>query len=319
MSSKESSYRIKKKLWSDSIEIPRKLIAKLSDMGENEIKIFLLLASIEAGEEYTEEDELFRMADEAGFNRSDFSEALAFLRGAGLIEKPSAPRKAVKEEKEKKKESPVVLKPISRPSYTAKELAEAVEKREFKELVDYTSARLGKVLGNPDLSTLFSFHDYLCLPLDVVMLAIEHCASEGKTSLRYVEKLLIDFADKGINTYQKAEDYILSRKRYLSFEGNIRTMLGLGTRSLTAKESAMVSEWLSWKLSKELLRLAYEKTVSNTNKVSMSYMHKILESWHDAGFKTVADVERGDVKKPDSKDSFDPDEFFKAALERSKK
>ena len=149
------------------------------------------------------------------------------------------------------------------------------------------------------------------------MLGIEHCVSEGKPSLRYAEKLLIDFADKDINTYQKAEDYILQRKNYLSFEGRMRTMMGLGQRALTSKEKAMLSDWQAKGLSDELITLAYEKTVEKTGKVSMSYMHKILESWYNAGFKTVAEVEKGDVKPSSS--SFDPDEFFKAALESTKK
>ena len=34
-----------------------------------------------------------------------------------------------------------------------------------------------------------------------------------------------------------------------------------------------------------MLRLAYEKTVDNTGKVSFPYIHKILSTWHEKGFQ----------------------------------
>ena len=68
-----------------------------------------------------------------------------------------------------------------------------------------------------------------------------------------------------------------------------------------------------------MIQLAYEKTVDNTKDFSMSYMNKILESWKNAGFKTIEEVERGDKKTSTdaSGDSFNLDDFFKAAVERN--
>lgn len=330
--SEKTGYRIKKKLLSDTFSIPRKLISRLSEAGECELKIFLVLASLET-EEYLTEEDILEELEKAGVSTCDYSEGMAFLRGAGLIEKSTAKAKerSVKsekhEEKEEKKEDKKEEKeekrgehrPSSKPSYTSKQLADALKDNDFRQMVEWASARMGKSFNPSDVSTLYSFRDYLCLPCDVIMLAIEHCASEDKTSLRYVEKLLIDFADREINTYQKAEDYIIRRKNYLSFEGKMRTMMGLGQRSLTSKEKSMLTQWQEWEMSEELIRLAYEKTVEKTGHVSMSYMHKILDSWHTAGFKTTADVERGDKKPTEGGSTYDLDDFFKAAVESSLK
>lgn len=305
-----ASYRIKKKLKEDVFALPKKFISKLAEAGEAEIKIFLALASLDRGDDYLDESELLSLSSEYGVGEEDFAEGLAFLRGAGLIEKPS--RKTA-EKKEEKKSVP------ARPAYTAKELAKEAESSEFKELVEYASRRLQKTLGPSDIHTLYSFHDFLCMPYEVIMLAIEHCASEGKGSLRYVEKLLISFADSEINTYDKAEEYIMRRKKYLSFEGKIRGLLGLGERTLTSKEKNFVSEWQEWSIPFDMIKLAYDKTVEKTGKVSMSYMHRIFESWRASGFKSVDEVTRGDVKPKDSSESFDLDEFFKAAVEKDMK
>lgn len=305
-----AGYRIKKKLGSDTFAVPKKLISKLSEAGENEIKIFLTLASLDLGDDYLDEEKLRSLAGDYGVGEEDFAEGLAFLRGAGLIEKPS---KKASEKKEEKKSVP------SKPTYTAKQLADGTDTNEFRELSDYAMRRLGKSLGPADFATLYSFHEYLCMPYDVIMLAIEHCASEGKGSLRYIEKLLISFADSDINTYDKAEEYILRRKKYLSFEGKLRNMLGLGERSLTSKEKALISSWQEWDMPFDMIKAAYEKTVEKTGKVSMTYMHKILESWRSSGFKTLDEVKRGDKKPRESEESFDLDEFFKAAIEKDMK
>lgn len=321
MSDTQNSYKIKRKSTDEGFILPKKLISKLADAGECELKALLVLASLGDGS-FTEE-EIFSELEKVGASACDLAESLAFLRGAGLIEK------AVKKDgcalttkpvaKKDSVEVPVEHRPSSKPSYTSKQLAQAANGGDFRLLVEWASRRLGKTFNTSELSTLYSFCDYLCLPKDVIMLGIEHCVEEGKPSLRYAEKLLIDFADREINTYQKAEDYILQRKKYLSFEGRLRTLMGLGQRALTAKEKAMLTQWQNDGVSDELIRLAYEKTVEKTGKVSMSYMHKILESWHSAGFKTVAEVEKGDKKPTDSNGSFDPEEFFRIAVESSKK
>ncbi len=320
MTVSEVSYKIKKKLMSDSFSVPRKLISRLSEAGSCELKTFLIIASMESDDVITEE-EIISELEKAGVSTCDLSESLAFLRGAGLIERGAARKQEKATEPVAAKEEPVntVHRPSSKPSYTSKQLAQAANEGEFRALVEWASNRLGKTFNTSDLSTLYSFCDYLCLPGDVVMLGIEHCVSEGKPSLRYAEKLLIDFADRDINTYQKAEDYILKRKSFLSFEGKIRTLMGLGQRTLTSKEKAMLAQWQEWMISDELIKLAYEKTVEKTGKASMSYMHKILESWHGAGFKTAAEVESGDKKPAGSNSSFDPEEFFRAAVESSMK
>ncbi len=311
-------YRIKKKIMNDTFEVPRKLISKLSEATENDLKLFLLMA-VNAENDAVDTDILGTELENAGIPPEAVGEGLAFLRGAGLIEKASAKRtqKAESEQAAELTGEKVRPTPSQRPSYTAAQLAAAAENTTFKELVNWASARLGKMFGNAELEILYSFKDYLCLPDDVIMLAIEHCATQGKASLRYIEKMLIGFADKDINTYQKAEEYILNQKKYISFESVVRQIIGIESRALSSKEKSMVSKWCEWQISDELLRLAYDKTVDNTKKFSPDYMHKIIESWHTLGFKTVAEVNSGDTR-PKSNSSYDTEDFFRIALERSK-
>ena len=130
----------------------------------------------------------------------------------------------------------------------------------------------------------------------------------------------MDFADKDINTYDKAEEYILNRKKYLGFEGKIRDLFGIGSRSLTTTEKTFVSSWQNMNYPWDMIKLAFEKTVNGTkSKPTMDYMNKILENWKSAGFASVSDVQKGDKKPAVITDGFDPDEFFRAALEKRNK
>ena len=59
-----------------------------------------------------------------------------------------------------------------------------------------------------------------------------------------------------------------------------------------------------WKFSMDIIKLAYYECADNTHKVVFRYINKVLESWHNAGVKTVEDVEQ--LKK---ETSFDLDEY----------
>ena len=73
----------------------------------------------------------------------------------------------------------------------------------------------------------------------------------------------------------------------------------------------------------DLLTKAYEVTIDGCKgKFSYSYMAKVLDNWHLSGLKTLKDVENSleqynSKKQKLSLSSYDIDDFFEAALERS--
>ena len=82
------------------------------------------------------------------------------------------------------------------------------------------------------------------------------------------------------------------------------------------------------KFSNEMIILAYEEMVNHTGKLSFSYIDKILTTWHNAGYKNPADIERGAAEKNAAKQpqkgktdsaasrtaSYDLDEFEERSL-----
>lgn len=68
------------------------------------------------------------------------------------------------------------------------------------------------MLSQQDMSLLFSFYDWLGLPMEVIELLLSYCTASGHTGMRYIEKVAIGWAEEGVNTVEKAAEYIELRK-----------------------------------------------------------------------------------------------------------
>ena len=80
---------------------------------------------------------------------------------------------------------------------------------------------------------------------------------------------------------------------------------GIEARQPSKKELEFSENWvLKWGFKSEMLRYAYDICVDSKGKISMSYINKILESWSQKGFITVADVEKSKKNTSNKSNSF---------------
>lgn len=179
-----------------------------------------------------------------------------------------------------------------RPSYTQDEIdgaATANEKIDF--MFKQAEQILGRFLSTNDLELLYSFIDWLGLPVEVVIMLLNYAAKLGKTDKRYLETLACDWADREINTFEAAESYIKELEEIHSNERKIRSILGIYDRALTQTEKKYIKLWTSdSRITPELISEAYEKTVNATGKLSWAYMNKILASWAEEGISNLDEV-----------------------------
>lgn len=184
-----------------------------------------------------------------------------------------------------------------RPSYDSAEIdAVASVNKEIDYLFHEAERILDKILSPSDFELIYSFVDWLGLPVEVVIMLLRFAVSRGKTGKRYLETVAIDWADKGIDTYESAEEYIREIELRLSNEGKVRGILGIYDRALTQTEKKYIKLWTFDKnISSELVAEAYDRTVAATGKLSWAYMNKILMSWLDEGLKTVDAVRENEA------------------------
>ena len=219
------------------------------------------------------------VAQKLGATETDVLYAWGYWKGKGYLQEM--------EKKQEKTESPRPLL-AERPDYTVAELAQVGKHPDVLRMYQSAQQKLGKMLNHSDMSLLFSLHDWLGLPFDVIDLLLSYCASGGHTGMRYIEKVAIGWAEEGITTEDKAVEYIEMRKT------GFRTILkAFGQNRLpVATEETYMKKWLQeYKLPVDVVKLACERTIMQTGKASFAYADKILENWRNACVKSAADVE----------------------------
>ncbi len=138
---------------------------------------------------------------------------------------------------------------------------------------------LNKTLTDTDRRILFSFYDYLSLPVEVIFTLLEYCISIGKTNMRYIEKVAYTWADKGIDTLSKASSYVKEENEICNTYKRFKSMFKISGRDFTSTEEAYIKDWVyNLKLSDKDIEDAYEKTVENTGKIAFKYMDAILKN-----------------------------------------
>ena len=260
-------------------------------------------------------------ARELSISESEVQASLAFWRGAGVIVQAKG-----KAEAEPKMPPPTkTARPLPEkglPTYTAEELAGIVSgNKDFSALIGACQQTFGKIFNTAEVNIIAGLIDYLGLEGDYILLLLSHCVRMEKKSLRYAEKTALSLYDDGVTSASALEERLQRIETMATAVGKVRTMFGMGSRALTAKERTMIEKWVcTMKYDFEVLRLAYEATVNATTNPSVAYANTILERWFAEGYKTAEDVTNAMEEYRRKKlggSSFDADEVLNAMLKKT--
>ncbi|MBQ2732796.1 MAG: DnaD domain protein [Clostridia bacterium] len=305
-----------------TVTLPADIVRHLAEADADELKALILIAA--AGDEKPD-------IDAAGMTEKDFEAAASFLRGAGLITsgskgssaKNKAPKKKDEEKTEKTgKRSVKLVRREILPEYTASEISDMMrENRLLASLIDACQHTLGKVFNAAENNVIITLNRQLGLDGEYILLLLAYCAEKDKKNLTYIQRMAADLVEKGVLTPPQLEEELVRRDEAKSGEGALRKMFGIGSRSLTKKESEIFTLWIcDRKHSMELIKEAYERTVAKAGKASVPYCNTILEDWFANGIKTPEEARaaaEGKKTAAQVRGSFETDDFFGAALNRS--
>lgn len=322
----------------DVLVLPEDILSHCKEAGETHLRVLLWLASDLSLAQKTKQ--LCRLAE---CDEGEAKEAIFFWQEKGILisgSEKSVPAMAVVDEPKKKEstervkapkvtETPRLRRADELPNYTSVELAELMEKRrEMRELIDEAQRILGKMFNPSEVNILVGMVDYLGMSEECILLLLAHCQKIEKKSLRAIEKYALHLADKGVVSFEAMEEEIRIAEAMYTFEGQVRSLFGLGKRALTTKERKMLSAWVSFGYGIEIVRIAYEMTANATGEASLPYANSILERWNAEGLRDVKAIEafneQARAKREGKKgggtglgNSFETDDFFEAALRRS--
>lgn len=161
----------------------------------------------------------------------------------------------------------------------------------LENLIHETQQVMGKTLTSAEMDTIVSLHSYYGLTCDFILMAIQYCCSIQKANMRYIEKTIAAWVDLGVDTHEKAEKHIAKLADYHSKENKVRSAFGISDRALISKEQKMIETWFDdYHFDIAMMKLAFERTVEKTGKLSFAYINTILSSWHSKGIKTPKDA-----------------------------
>lgn len=149
----------------------------------------------------------------------------------------------------------------------------------------------GRMTSNNDKETLLLIHEYDGLPVEVLIMLLQYAVSIGKGSMRYIEKMAIDWADHEITTLEAADRKIQQLTRQQEACYRVQRLFGVADRAPSEQERIFFDQWVvQWQLSDELLKAAYDVCIGNKGKYIPKYINTTLENWYSAGITEVSQI-----------------------------
>ena len=221
--------------------------------------------------------------------------AMAMLSRLGLIKSDENPSEPLTD-------APAEA-PVEEPRrYTVDEIRQEIETGSgFAALIDETQNSLGKKLSPDELERLFGIYDNLHLPVEVIMLLITHCIKESRRHgsgrmppVRYIEKAAFTWEREGINSLDKAEEYLKALEARRSVYGEMKAVLKITDRELSDFEKEYVDKWITMGFGADAVGLAYSITTIKTGNRVWGYMNTIMNNWHEKGLHTQREITEKD-------------------------
>ena len=177
----------------------------------------------------------------------------------------------------------------SQKEYTLDEIKEFRKNPDISELFFIIETYLKHTLSSTDTNMVLYWLDELHFSTDLVEYLVEYCITKGHSSLRYMNKVALGWADAGIKTVDQAKDDAATHSQiYYS----VMKALGITGRNLVDSEMSLINKWVGeYGFDIELVKAACSKTISAIQKPSFEYTDSILTNWRKKDVHTLKDVE----------------------------
>lgn len=177
----------------------------------------------------------------------------------------------------------------SQKEYTLDEIKEFRKNPDISELFFIIETYLKHTLSSTDTNMVLYWLDELHFSTDLVEYLVEYCITKGHSSLRYMNKVALGWADAGIKTVDQAKDDAAAHSQiYYS----VMKALGITGRNLVDSEVSLINKWVGeYGFDIALVKAACSKTISAIQKPSFEYTDSILANWRKKDVHTLKDVE----------------------------
>ncbi|MDO4173329.1 MAG: DnaD domain protein [Eubacteriales bacterium] len=178
------------------------------------------------------------------------------------------------------------------PRYTAAEMRARREgDHRFASVCQTAEIVLGRTLTEGQLRTLMNAYAHLGLPADVLIDLLTYLKREkGTVTRRDIEEQAYLWADMGIFTAQAAGEFLSRREAEKPLMGDMLRALDMAGREPAPDEYRYLSNFIRQGFDAEAVGLAKERMYARLGKFSWKYLAGIMESWHNKGLHTAAEI-----------------------------
>ena len=273
---------------SSSFPVPCDVADKYIKLASGEqLKVLLL-----AVRELSDKIDVSGIAEKLRTDKTSVEDALLFWVQCGIIVSEETP--AEKPEKQ-------VVITAQMPS-RSDVITRGMEDEKIRLLLREAQLKFGRSLKNNESRLLVSLYDDYGMDVSVILLLLQHAASQKKANLKYIQETAVRWLKAGVETVKDGEALIVKEAKGKLAFGVVRRVFGLDDRLPSDKETEFSDTWVNvWNMSESMLKAAYDACIDSKTKISFPYINKVLEKWHKAGYKTVGDIKTGEEKRPNKK------------------
>jgi DnaD/phage-associated family protein len=147
-----------------------------------------------------------------------------------------------------------------------------------------------RLLSPQEYLRIYDWIEVLNLPMEVVLMMVQFYVSRmgKKVRINYLDKVAATWAREGINTLQKAEEYIKSNDS--CFKDTISVLKYLGIhRSPSQAELDLYKKWQSWGFDLDSISEACRET-TKVQSPTFAYLDKILANMQSKNVTSQQEV-----------------------------
>ncbi len=237
------------------------------------------------------------IADALNHTEADVRRAVAYWQKMGVLqaseegkaeqETAAALPGAQDDEKEKKQEK--------RRNYGKADLEKLQKDGEFSQLLYVAGQYMGRLLKPQDADMLAYLYDGLHMPCDVIEYLIEYCVQNGHSSIRYMEKVALNWHERGITGLADAKAFA---ERFSEDAFAVMKAFGINDRRPGNMEWEAIERWYrNWGFTRQMVVEACNRTMQAIHKPSFQYADRILQEWYRNGIRTLEAAAEADGKR----------------------
>ena len=154
---------------------------------------------------------------------------------------------------------------------------------EFSALLYAVQQYLGKTFSAIECEKFAYFYDVLHMSCELLEYLAEYCAEGGHTSIRYIEKVALNWYQAGIHTRDEAREH---STRYSKDTSAVMKAFGIMGRNAGTAEQEFMRRWFK--------EFGFDAAIVTE---AFPYADKILTGWKENGVRTLQDVETLDKRR----------------------